>query len=219
MTEKDYNPEQRHKKSMEKQTQTSKNLPKLVRHEARKDKESDEISKEIVKDIEKSGVPKEVAKKEEKLDEEKQEEKKEEKTKTKPKEKKTEAIINEKSIPISTKKATAVCKFIKGKKVENAISDLQEVLIKKKAVPMKGEIPHRKGMMSGRFPKKTAEHFIKSLKRLSANSNVNGLENPIIVTAVANMGQRPFGRFGRVKRKRTHLMIIAKEKRSKEAKR
>ena len=59
---------------------------------------------------------------------------------------------------------------------------------------MKGEIPHRKGkIMSGRFPKNASEHFINLLKTLSANSNVNGLENPVIVEAIANIGERPFG--------------------------
>ena len=98
------------------------------------------------------------------------------------------------------------------------MNDLEEVSSKKRAVPMKGEIPHRKGMMSGRYPKKAAQHFIKLLKSLSGNVNVNELENPIITEAVANIGLRPYGRFGRVRRKRTHVKIIAKEKISKEGK-
>jgi large subunit ribosomal protein L22 len=133
----------------------------------------------------------------------------------KPKKKKTEAFVNETSIPISTKHSTAICKFIKGKKIEKAISDLEKVIVKKKAVPMKGEIPHRKGMMSGRYPKKASEQFIKTLKRLKANAIVNEIENPMIVTAIANLGSRPYGKFGRVRKKRTHLKIIAKETKEK----
>ena len=169
------------------------------------EKSEDKIEKE--KPVEEKKESKEETK-------EKTEEKKEDKEKKKEisKVKKTEAVVNETSIPISTKHSIAVCRFIKGKKIENAINDLEQVALKKKAVPMKGEIPHRKGMMSGRYPKKTSEYFIKILKRLTANANVNGLENPVITEAIANFGSRPYGKFGRVRRKRTHLKITAKEK-------
>lgn len=132
----------------------------------------------------------------------------------KPVVKKTEAIVNSKNLPISTKYSIAICKFIKNKKIGKAISDLEQVISFKKAVPIKGEIPHRKGkgMMSGRYPKKASEHFIKLLKSLSANSNANGLENPMIVEAVANFASRPFGRFGRIRKKRSHVKIKVKEK-------
>lgn len=138
--------------------------------------------------------------------------KKEEKH-TPEKKKKTEAVVMADNIPISTKHSAAICKFIKNKKIENAISDLESVLNLKRAVPMKGEIPHRKGkkMMSGRFPKKASENFIRLLKSLNANSNYNGLVNPVIVEAVANIGVRPFGRFGAVRKKRTHIKIVAKD--------
>ena len=89
---------------------------------------------------------------------------------------------------------------------------MEKVILLKKPVPMKGEIPHRKGMMSGRYPKKTAEHFIKLLKSLSANASVNGLEKPIISEAIANLASRPYSKFGRVRKKRTHVKIIVKEK-------
>ena len=130
--------------------------------------------------------------------------------------KKTEAIVNVVNLPISTKHSIAVCRFIKNKKIENAISELEQVFSFKKAVPMKGEIPHRKGkgMMSGRYPKKATEHFIKLLKALSANANTNGLDNPVIVEAVANIASRPFGKFGRVRKKRTHVKIRCIEKKS-----
>jgi ribosomal protein L22 len=65
--------------------------------------------------------------------------------------------------------------------------------------------------MSGRFPKKATQNFIRLLKSLSANANHNGLENPILVEAVANIGSRPYGKFGRVRKKRTHVKIKVKE--------
>ncbi|MBU4308697.1 MAG: hypothetical protein KJ566_02795 [Nanoarchaeota archaeon] len=141
--------------------------------------------------------------------------KKEDKKKTSPKVKKTFAVVNATNLPISTKKSMAVCKFIKGKKIGDAIRDLEQVVLIKKAVPMRGEIPHRKGkIMSGGFPKKTAEHFIKLLKSLSANSIVNELDEPFIAEAVVNIGARPSGRFGTIKRKRTHVKLVAKERKT-----
>ncbi len=150
--------------------------------------------------------------KEEKEKPEKKENKEEKKER--PKIKKTETVVNSYNLPISTKYSVAICKFIKNKKIQDAIKDLEQVLVKKKAIPMKGEIPHRKGkrMMSGRFPKKATEYFIKTLKNLSSNVSMNDLENPIITEAVANIGSRPYGRFGRIRRKRTHIKIKAKEK-------
>ena len=125
---------------------------------------------------------------------------------------KTEAVINSQNLPISTKHSVALCRFIKRKKIKNAITDLEQVLAHKKAIPMKGEIPHRKGkgMMSGRYHKKPTEHFIRLLQSLLSNSNANGLIDPVVVEAVANTGARPFGKFGRVRKKRTHLTIKAK---------
>ena len=78
---------------------------------------------------------------------------------------------------------------------------------------MKGEIPHRKGkIMGGRYPINSVKEFIKLLKSLQANANANGMDEPIIVEAIANQAYRPFGRFGRVRRKRTHISIKVMEK-------
>jgi ribosomal protein L22 len=134
--------------------------------------------------------------------------KKEPKKEIKPKIKKTEAFVRGNDIPISTKTAAGICRFIKGKKIEHAIAELEGVIKFRRAMPLKGEIPHRKGkIMSGRYPQNASKHFINLLKTLSSNSDVNGLDNPVINEASANIGQRPYGRFGAVRRKRTHVMI------------
>lgn len=139
--------------------------------------------------------------------------KKEEKHGKKPEIKKSLAVVNAQGLPISTKTSSYVCKFIKNKKIEDAIEDLKQVILKKKAIPMKGEIPHRKGkIMSGRFPRNAAMHFIKLLKSLSANSVVNGISNPIISEAIANIASRPYSKFGAVRKKRTHVKLVAREK-------
>lgn len=146
--------------------------------------------------------------------EDKKAKKEEKETKKETRKPKKEAFVNSFNAHLSTKTSAYVCKFIKNKSIDDAISDLELVIVQKKVVPMKGEIPHRKGrgIMAGRYPRNAAEHFIKLLKTLKGNSNVNGIEEPVIVEAVANLGERPFGKFGAVRRKRTHIRIVAKNK-------
>jgi ribosomal protein L22 len=178
----------------------------------RKEKELDEIKEE--KNTAKSPTEeiKDKIVSEEKKEEPKKLEKKVEK------QKKTEAVVKGYNIPISTKKAAGICKFIKGKMVNKAIRDLENVLKLKKVVPMKGEYAHRKGkgISSGKYPQRASKNFIVLLKSLAANSS--DINEPVIVSAVANIGVRPFGRGGRTRKKRTHLEIIEREKKLLEAK-
>ncbi len=186
MTEKNYNPQQKEKNAMKK-------------HE----KIHTEIKPENFKS-EKTNIV-----------ETKETGKKETIVKQKEKPKRTNAVVNGFNIPISAKHSAAICRFIKRKKIQEAIKDLEQVAKIKKPIPMKGEIPHKKGrIMAGRFPEKAAREFIIMLKSLSSNSIYHGLENPVIVEAVANIGSRPFGRRG-VRRKRTHIRIVAEEKKAK----
>ncbi|MDP3758590.1 MAG: uL22 family ribosomal protein [Candidatus Daviesbacteria bacterium] len=133
--------------------------------------------------------------------------------------KKNEAVVNIQNAPVSTKYSMGICKFIKNKKIEKAINDLEQVLVYKKAIPMRGEVGHKKSAGhfasgSGKYPQDATKYFIKLLKSLSSNASVNGLENPIIVEAFANIGQKPRARFGRWKRKRTHLRLVARDKKT-----
>ncbi len=132
----------------------------------------------------------------------------------KPVVKKTNAVAHSYNAHLSTKTSAAVCRFIRGKHIDVAIKELEDVVAKKRALPMRGEIAHQKGkgMMSGRFPKEASKHFIYLLKSLNVSATANGLENPIISEAIANIGARPFGRFGRFRRKRTHIKLVAQDK-------
>ncbi|RLG12351.1 hypothetical protein DRN73_02905 [Candidatus Pacearchaeota archaeon] len=198
MTEKNYNPQQKEKKAMKKIETAEK---KKIAIPEKKNKVEKLIEKKEAKGVEK------------KQEEKKTEEKKNLKEEKKEVKKKEFAIVNSYSIPISTKKAAAICKFIKGKTIDEAEELLNQVVQRKKAVPIKGEIAHRKGkIMSGIFPKNASEQFIVILKALAGNSNVNGINEPVIVEAVANLAQRPYSRFGRWRKKRTHIMLKAKEK-------
>ena len=199
MTEKNYNPQQKQKKSMKKQEMAHN----LGANEALKKEKTEAIEN-----------------KEERLEttEDKQQEGRKELKKKEEKTRKTNAVVNGFNIPVSTKHSMAICIFIKRKKIQQAIKDLEEVARLRRAVPMKGEIPHRKGdIMSGRFPEKAAKQFIILLKSLSSNAIHNGIEDPIIVEAFANIGARPFGRQG-VRRKRTHIKIVAESKMKKQEK-
>jgi ribosomal protein L22 len=183
MTEKNYNQQQRNSKAMQKQ-------------------ENAEI---------KAGEIKTEEKKKENVTDAKTEEKKE--TKKQNQVRRDEASVEGISLPISTKDSVAICKFIKHKSIERALVDLDLVSKFKKAIPMKGEIPHRKGkgIMAGRYMTKPVGFFIKMLKNLQANANVNGIEEAIIVEAVPNRASRPYGKGGK-KRKRTHIHIKVIEK-------
>jgi len=116
--------------------------------------------------------------KDEKAHEHKHEHKPEEKkvVKEKPRVKKDLAIVNAPGIHISKRHGMYICSFIKGKSIDRAISELEEVIILKRAVPFKGEIPHRKGMMSGRYPVDAAKLFIPMLKNLKGAVLFNGMD-------------------------------------------
>lgn len=121
------------------------------------------------------------------------------------------------SLSISTKTSVEVASFIKGKQIDKAIAYLEQVVVAKKAIPFKKrvkDIPHRKGMRTGRFPKKVSEHFIKLLNGLKSNAQDRGFDTSkmIIVHAVAQKGTivSHYGR-RRTERKNTHIEIIAKE--------
>lgn len=186
MTEKNYNPEQKRSKTMRKQEKAEKQKQQVS--ETSEEKKEETEKKEKQKPLQK-----------------------------KPKVKKTEAVVRGINLPISTKYSSAVCKFIKGKTIDEAIEELEKVVMKKKAVPVKGEISHKRGIKgvasgSGKYPVKVAKNFLHLLKSVSANAVVNEIENPIIIEAVANIASRPYGRFGSVRRKRTHVKITVKEK-------
>ncbi len=127
--------------------------------------------------------------------------------------KKEEAIARGVSIRASKRHCMYICNFIKGKNTDQAIMELEQVVKMKRAIPYKGEVPHRRGaMMSGRYPVNAAKIFITMLKALKGNIIVNGLdvEKAKIVSGVSNWASRPQIRSGG-KSKRTHVTLIARE--------
>src|SRR3989338_5474915 len=107
--------------------------------------------------------------------------------------KKDIAIANASSLRISPKHAFAICKVIKGKTPENAVLRLEDVLKKKRAIPMASrEVAHQKGkgLAGAKYPSNACK---------------------VIILAKADKAPRPYRSGGR-KGKRTHLHLEAKEK-------
>ena len=207
MTEKNYNPEQKNQKSMRNQ----ENFPKAAERLEKKDAHAQGHTHVHADGTVHEGAHEHEIKQEAKLEGKKAGEAEAKKT-IKERPKKTKAFINVKDLPISAKHAAAICMFIKRKKINDAIKELEQVSALRKPIPMKGEIPHRKGeIMSGRYPKKAAKNFIVLLKSLSSNCSYLGIEDPMITEAFANKGGRTFGRRG-VRKKRTQVVIAAENK-------
>lgn len=130
------------------------------------------------------------------------------------KEIKHEAFVRGRDLPISTRHAIAICRFIKNKPIQQALSELEQAAKLKKAIPFRGEIPHRhgKGIASGRYPVRAAKQFIKLLKNLSANASINNLDvDSLTIAAKADLASRR--RFSRKysKFKRSNVLLVARE--------
>jgi len=177
--------------------------------EAGKKKDSEEVvskggRKELAESAEKR--TEKIAKKEI------EKEKSEEKNKTEPK-RKYEAVIRGRDLHFSTKQAVAICRMIQRKRIDEAVKLLEEVINGKRAVPMMGEIPHRKGIMSGRYPIKAAKEILKLVRSLEANANMNNMEiENSRIECKADKASRPLRRFGRMKAKRSHVFLKLVEK-------
>ena len=133
------------------------------------------------------------------------------------------AAVREKDI--SHKHAREVAKMIKGMSIEKARDALQEVVIAKRAVPFRrfnNEVGHRSdtGVMSGRYPRKAAEEFIRLLDNLEANAEYKGmdLDRLKIISANTHRGvivkrftPRAQGRATPKNNILTHVELVAQE--------
>ncbi len=122
------------------------------------------------------------------------------------------------SLPISTKTSVDVLRFIKGKKVSVAKRYLKQVEKGERAIPLRKsrEIPHRVGKMgAGRFPKKASWQIVRLLNQAEAEAEAKGLstDDLVIIHTAAHKGPTlwHYGR-RRVKRKVTHIELVAKER-------
>ncbi len=135
--------------------------------------------------------------------------------------KKKIAVVNGMGLRISTKQSVDICNMIRGKKVDNAIELLEEVVNYKRVVKMNTrEVGHKKGkgVMAGRYPVTAAKEFIRLLKQLRANALVNEIEyENLVIFCKANKASRPYRRSG-TQAKRTHVTLMLEEKKNKKTK-
>jgi large subunit ribosomal protein L22 len=121
------------------------------------------------------------------------------------------------ALPISTKRAVEICNVVRGKRLEAAIKTLQQVVEKKRAVPIKrfakGGTGHRKKIGPGRYPKKACSELIKVLEVAAANAQVKGLSNLVIRGICAQKAAKSwhYGRKRRRRMKRTHIEVVLTE--------
>ncbi len=194
------------KGSMKKTNQKSSNEKAVKHHEEAKLPESknEQKSKEEIK---------------EKIDDKaneadkKSEDKIEDKKKEKPKIiKREEASAVGRNLHASLKHGMAIGHFIKRKSIDEAMHLLSEVSALRLAIPFKGEIPHRHGMMSGRYPVASIKQYMGVLKGLKGNAIAHGLDldKTRITFASISWAARPNRRGGR-KGKRANVIIKARE--------
>ncbi len=133
------------------------------------------------------------------------------------------ASLREKEI--SHKHAREIAVKIKGMSIEKAKDFLQAVIEKKRAVPFKRfkeQVGHRSdpGVMSGRYPEKSATEFIKLLANLEANAEYKGMDMDRlrIVNATVHKGvivkrfiPRAMGRATPNNNVMTHVELVALE--------
>ena len=133
------------------------------------------------------------------------------------------AAVREKQI--SHKHAREIAVQIKGLSIEKARDYLQSVVNKQRAVPFrryKNQVGHRSdpGVMSGRYPEKSATEFIKLLDNLESNAEYKGmdLDRLKIVNATVHKGvlikrfiPRAFGRASPKNNVMTHIELVAQE--------
>jgi large subunit ribosomal protein L22 len=127
---------------------------------------------------------------------------------------------------IKPKIAREICHSIKGMKLEEAKTFLNDVIDKKRAVPYyryRGKTPHRKGLLghdAGRYPEKAAGEILKILDSVEANAEFKGLyaDRLRIVHMAAHRGRvirkfipRAFGRASPYYKHLTHIEVAVEE--------
>lgn len=190
---------------MEKENKKQEEI-KIEKKDTSKSKDFDSSQKSGISDIEKTAEKKPEESKE-KAEEKEKKEKKPEIVK------KEKAVVRGKDLSMSTKDSVSICNFIRKRKIEDAIKILEEVVEKKRAVPMKGEYPHRKGkgMERGSYPIKACKEFIMLLRSLNANASVNNMGESYISLCKASIASRPYRRFGQQRFKRANVDLEASE--------
>lgn len=99
-----------------------------------------------------------------------------------------------KEMPVSPKFAREVAGMIRGMKVETAQKALEDVIDKKRAVPLKRynkRVSHKAGVGPGRCPVKAAKAILGVLNSAASNAEYKGLDvsNMAIATISVSRGR------------------------------
>ncbi|MBO4763157.1 MAG: 50S ribosomal protein L22 [Candidatus Methanomethylophilaceae archaeon] len=99
-----------------------------------------------------------------------------------------------KEMPISPKFAREVVGMIRGMKVETARQALEDVMAKKRPVPLKRynkRVSHKAGVGPGRYPVKAATYILGVLNSAASNAEFKGLDvsNMAISTISVSRGR------------------------------
>ncbi len=84
-----------------------------------------------------------------------------------------------KEMPISPKYAREVVGMIRGMKVDVARAALEDVIAKKRAVPLRRynkRVSHKAGVGPGRYPVKAAKYILGVLNSAASNAEFKGLD-------------------------------------------
>ncbi|HOE52794.1 MAG TPA: 50S ribosomal protein L22 [Methanomassiliicoccales archaeon] len=84
-----------------------------------------------------------------------------------------------KELPISPKFSREICRMVRGKKVDDAIRMLEEVVELRRPVPIRRYnygVAHKPGIGPGRYPTKAAAAIIKVLESAKSNAEYKGLD-------------------------------------------
>ncbi len=127
-----------------------------------------------------------------------------------------------KEAPVSTKWAREVGRYIKGRRLRDAIALLQRVLEHKEWIPLKRynkKVGHRRGtregIKQGRYLDKTVKYFLKLLRNVEANAEQQGLDidkvrivHIWIGKGFRRIRRQPKGRWRLRRSKSTHIEVI-----------
>ena len=123
------------------------------------------------------------------------------------------------SLSISPKKSVEVANEIKGKTLQKAVTYLEKVISKEKAVRIVKhgrDTAHKKGIGPGKYPVNAAKEILRILNSASSNAQNQGLDvkDLYLEHISAHKASLPwrYGRKRRSRMKRTHIQIILKEK-------
>ncbi len=134
-----------------------------------------------------------------------------------------EVVARGRGVQISTKYSIEICREIRNKPLKKAQHFLEDVVLKKRAVPIKVytfDQGHKPGMAAGCYPVSTSQGILRILALLQANAENKGLnpEKLVITFAKADRAERRYhtGRQGRTKMKNTHIELRAREQETKQ---